>query len=263
MRVIDLQAPCDLPLRGQEQTFRFCCENTPAFNASGRRAPSDRDAGPPWCKSPMQLLEKRCPGTLRALSPAGRPRSHLGSHARSSRSDWPDPRPLLRSRSPWVKERQDNLAAGGPARSRGAALSGLRPRQRRLGAHGRRGGTRPHAAPPPVCRARASPRACVHRFSTPISTTSAARSSASFPCRRDRRWSRSASWRRVTPASSCSPWTRTHTAPERPRDENQPICDAVESITTDKRQLPLFRRNSCLHRECVRYYQLSDGLTCL
>ena len=26
-----------------------------------------------------------------------------------------------------MKERQDNLAAGGPARSRGAALSGLRP----------------------------------------------------------------------------------------------------------------------------------------
>ena len=228
MRVIDLQAPCDLPLRGRSRHFGSV--------ARTRRRSMRPDAGPRVTETPVprgakalcNCWRKRCPGTLRAASPAGRPRSHLGSHARSSCSDWPDPRPLLRSRSPWVKERQDNLAAGEPARSGGRHYL-----------------------------------VCAHRFSTPISTTSAARSSASFPYRRDRRWSRSTSWRRVTPASSCSPWTRTHTAPERPRDENQPICDAVESITTDKRQLPLFRRNSCLHRECVRYYQLSDGLTSL
>src|SRR5712671_2136541 len=34
-------------------------------------------------------------------------------------SHWPDQRPLRRSRSPLVKERQDHLAAGGPARSGG------------------------------------------------------------------------------------------------------------------------------------------------
>ena len=89
--------------------------------------------------------------------------------------------------------------------------------------------------------ARASfPPACVHRFSKPISTASLARSSASFPYRRDRRWNHSTIWRRVTRSSSCSHWTRLHRAPGRPYDENESLVAGVAANRQGRR--PMSRR---------------------
>src|SRR6266446_1138842 len=95
----------------QEQTFRFSLENT----SDAAQPPSDGDARVLRYKRPCAIAGEKDARECSELSQAGRPRSYLGQYARSSRSDWPDPRPLLRSRSPRAKERQDNLAAGGPA----------------------------------------------------------------------------------------------------------------------------------------------------
>jgi hypothetical protein len=77
-------------------------------------------------KSPYAIAGGKDARECSKLSQAGRPRARPGTYAGFSRLDWPDPRPLLRSRSPRAKERPVDLAAGGSARSRRAALPGLR-----------------------------------------------------------------------------------------------------------------------------------------
>src|SRR5260370_4411066 len=87
-------------------------------------------------------------------------RAAFRSLARCSRLAWTDPRPLLCTRSARAKERPNDLAAGRSARTRRAALSGLRPRQFELGAQCPRrwrGCAGPGAAPPEVQRNRTCP----------------------------------------------------------------------------------------------------------
>ena len=152
--------------------------------------------------------------------------------------------------SVWVKRRPDPRCRKGPYAAAGgkdarvcSELSLAAPRQLQLGAQcrrGRRSRTRPRAAPPPLCRARASP-----SLRPPVLKAyldrSPARSSASSPYRRDRRWSRSTSGGHVTRSSRCSRWSRSR----------------------DLRWRPLPRRNSCLDRWPYDIINYQIGLTCL